>query len=331
MPRRNKVLIADDSIRPQGLELLRQSTELQQLPAYSSEAEIIEAASEVDGILLRTGTISAPVVETAPRLKIVSRHGVGYDNIDVEACTRHGVVVSITESANAQAVSEHAFACMLALANRIVAANAGIRQGRWDRAVNVGLELSGKVLGIFGLGRIGSRVARQATAFDMRVITCDPYIPEARVAEFKAELVDANALLQQADFVTLHLPLSAETRNLIGARELRVMKPTAYLVNTSRSGIIDETALYEALTSGEIAGAALDVFEQEPVAANHPLFELDNLLLCSPHVAGQSEESMVRMSVDAAQNILRVFRGEPPSFAVNPEVLNDHSRVAWRC
>ena len=330
MSYRHTVLVADDNVRPQGLDLLRKSTDLIRMPAYSSEDELLDAARDVDGILLRACTITAPIIESAARLQIVSRHGVGYDNVDVEACTRRGVVVSITESANAQAVGEHAFACMLALANKIVAANAGIRQGQWDRAGNVGLELSGKVLGIFGLGRIGSRVACLARAFDMEIITCDPYIDEDRAGRFYAELVDAATLIERADFLTLHVPLSTETRHLIGAPELESMKSTAYLVNTARGGIVDETALCAALGSGSIAGAALDVFEREPVAPDHPLFQLDNLLVCSPHVAGQSEESMVRMSMHAAQNILRVLSGEPPSFAVNPEVLNDRSRVAWR-
>ena len=330
MPQRPKVLIADDNIRQQGLDLLRQSTDLIQRPAYSSEDELREAARDVDGILLRACTLTASIIEAAERLQIVSRHGVGYDNVDVEACTRRGIVVSITESANAQAVSEHAFACMLALANKIVAANVGIRQGEWDRAGNVGLELSGKVLGIFGLGRIGSKVARQARAFDMEVIACDPYIDKTRATRFDTELVDPITLLERADFITLHVPLSTETRHLIGLPELERMKSTAYLVNTARGGIVDETAVCAALGSGSIAGAALDVFEEEPVAPDHPLFQLDNLLLCSPHVAGQTEESMVRMSVHAAENILRVLRGEPPTCAVNPEVLNDRSRVAWR-
>jgi D-3-phosphoglycerate dehydrogenase len=330
MPTCHKVLIADDNLSPQGLDLLRQSTDLIQLPAYSTEDQLREAARDVDGILLRACNLTAPIIEAAARLQIVSRHGVGYDNVDVEACTRRGIVVSITESANAQAVSEHAFACMLALANRIVAANASMRQGKWDRAGLVGLELGGKVLGIFGLGRIGSKVAKQARAFDMEVITCDPYIGEDRASQFGAELVEAATLLERADFITVHVPLSPETRHLIGASELERMKSTAYLVNTARGGIVDEAAICAALDSGSIAGAALDVFEEEPVPPNHPLFQLDNLLLCSPHVSGQTAESMVRMSVDAAENILRVLRGEPPSFAVNPEVLKDRSRVAWR-
>ena len=330
MPRHNRVLIADNNIHPQGVELLQQSVELLQIPAYSSEEEIIESVSNIDGILLRACTISAPIIQAAGKLQIISRHGVGFDNVDVEACTRHGIVVSITESANAQAVSEYTFACLMALANKIVPADAGIRQGLWNRVGNVGLELSGKALGIFGLGRIGSRVARQAAAFDMQVIACDPYIEKARARQFNAKLVDADTLLQQADFLTLHVPLSAETRHLISTSELKAMKPTAYLINTSRGGIVDEMALCSALDSGTISGAALDVFEEEPVATDHPLFQLDNLLLCSPHIAGQSEESMVRMSVHAAKNILRVFSGKPPSFTVNPAVLKNHSRVAWQ-
>ncbi len=330
MPASRKVLIADDNISPEGVDLLSRAADLVHLPAYTPEPEIAAAAADVDGILVRACEIPASVVEAAPRLQVVSRHGVGYDNVDVEACTRNGIVVSITERANVQAVSEHAFACMLALANKIVAADAGIRRGEWERAAYVGTEMHGKVLGIFGLGRIGSRVARQAAAFQMEVVACDPYVDPAHAAELRAELVSAEALLHRADYVTLHVPLSVATHHLIGAPELEAMKLTAFLVNTSRGGIVDERAVCAALRAGRLAGAALDVFEQEPVSSEHPLHDVENLLLCSPHVAGQSQESMVRMSLHAAENILRVFRGQPPSFTVNPEVLSDTSRVTWK-
>ena len=323
------VLIADTSIRPEGIELLKKTASVVELPAYCAEEDLIAAAHDADAILARACVISKAVIQAAPRLKIVCRHGVGFDNVDVEECTRLGIPVSITEEANSEAVSEQAFACILALATRVAQANSNVRSGRWDRDRFVGVELHGKVLGIFGLGRIGSRTARHAAAFDMRVLACDPYITEGPAAACGADLVDGDTLLTRADFVSIHTPLNAETRHLIGKRELALMKATAMLVNTARGGIIDERALYEALVAGQLAGAALDVFEQEPVAADHPLLTLDTLL-CSPHVAGQTEESMVRMSLGAAENILRVFRGEVPSSVVNPEVLSDRARVDWQ-
>jgi len=325
----HRVLIADTSIRVEGLRLLEKSVSVIELPAYSSERNLIDAARNVDGILARACVISAPVILSAKKLKIVSRHGVGFDNVDVAECTRHGIAVSITEEANAQAVSEHAFAGMLAVANKIVPAHEAVRAGEWDRSKWVGVELHGKVLGIIGLGRIGSRVARQGAAVDMEILACDPYIESAEATRVGATLVDPKTLLSRSDFISLHAPLREETRHMIGSSELGMMKSSVILVNTSRGGIIDDGALCHALATGAIAAAAIDVFEEEPVAQDHPLLKMANVLY-SPHVAGQSEESMVRMSVGAAQNILRVLDGEPPSYLVNPEVLTDRSRINWR-
>jgi len=324
-----KVLLADAAIRPEGMETLEEVASLIPFPAYASEADLVPAAGDIDAILARTGEISRAVVRASPRLKIVSRHGAGVDNVDVEACTRLGVVVTTTGDANSAAVSEHAFACLLGVARKVALADAGVRSGRWVRNEILGFELQGKVLGIVGLGRIGSRMARHAKGFDMEVIAFDPYADPEVAQKLDVTLMDFQTLLLRSDFVSLHVPLTAETRNMIGKAELELMKPSAILVNNARGGLIEEEALYEALAGGGIAGAALDVFAQEALSADHPLTRLDNLL-CSPHVAGQTEEALVRMSVGAAENILKVFRGEVPSFVVNPEVLENTSRVAWR-
>jgi len=324
-----QILITDAAVRPEGLEMLKEVAELRQLPPYSSPEALVGAAKEVDAILARTAVISKAVINASSKLKIVSRHGVGVDNVDVAECTRLGIVVAITGDANSQAVSEHAFGGMLAVARKLAQANAHIRSGQWVREQFVGVELYRKVLGIIGLGRIGSRLARQAAAFEMEVIAYDPYLKAEAARPLNVPLVPLETLLRRADFISLHLPLTEETRNLIGPAELDLMKPAAILVNTARGGLIDEQALYRALAEKRIAGAALDVFEQEPLAANHPLTQLDNLL-CSPHVAGQTQEALVRMSIGAAENILRVLRGEPPSFTDNPEVLNNSARVAWQ-
>ena len=324
-----KVLLADMAIHPAGIDLLAEQSALVKLPSYSPEAEVLEAARDVDAILARTCVISAPIIRAAPRLKIVSRHGVGHDNVDIDACTRHGIAVSITEGSNAESVSEHAFTCMLAVANRLIPAHAATRAGQWERDKMTGLELHGKTMGIFGLGRIGARTAKHARAFDMEVLACDPYISQKEARSVGATLVEPGTLLRRADFISIHVPLTAETRHLIGSQELERMKSTAILVNTSRGGIIDEEALYQTLAAGHLYGAALDVFEEEPVRPDYPLLQLDNLV-CSPHVAGVTAESMVRTSVAAAKNILHVLRGEKPSHLVNPEVLKNHSRVAWR-
>ena len=315
-----KVLVTDASIRPEGLAMLEAVASLTILQSYSSEAEVVRAVEGADAILARTSVISEAVVSASSRLKIVSRHGVGVDNVDVDACTRHGVMVTITGDANSQAVSEHAFSSFLAVARKVAFANSHVRAGEWNRDLFIGVELYGKVLGIIGLGRIGTRLAKQAAGFDMEVLAYDPYVDAGAVQNSNVTLVDLVTLLHRADFISLHLPLTTETRHIIGPAELAAMKPLAILVNTARGGLIDESALYQALANEIIAGVALDVFEQEPLPVGHPLTQLDNILL-SPHVAGQTEESLIRMSVSAAENILAVFNGQVPPFVVNPEVL----------
>jgi D-3-phosphoglycerate dehydrogenase len=321
------VLIADASIHPAGIDLLQEAATTSKLPAYAPEEALVAAARDADAILARTATISAPVVAAAPRLRVVSRHGVGLDYVDVAACTRRGVLVTTTGDANAQAVSEQAFALLLGVARKVALADAQIRSGRWAREQMVGLELHRKVLGIVGLGRIGSRVARHAQGFEMEVLACDPYIPEAQAHAAGAAPVDLQTLLRRADYISLHVPLNEETRHMIGAAELQQMKPSAVLVNTARGPIVDQDALYEALRYGRIAGAGLDVFEEEPLPAHCPLTQLENIV-CSPHCAGQTQEAMVRVSVRAAENVLCVLRGElpPPSLVANPEALE---RLAW--
>ena len=321
-----KVLVADDSIRPEGIRMLKEVAWVTALPAYPSEEELVDAAQDVDAILSRSAVISSPVIGASPKLKIVSRHGVGLDYVDVEACTGHGVLVTITGDANSEAVSEHAFGCLCAVARKIAIADAGIRSGEWERERIVGVELYGKVLGIIGLGRIGSRMAKHARGFAMQVIACDPYVEPERARRLGVALVDLETLLRRSDFVSLHVPLTEETKHMIGRAELKSMKPSAILVNTARGAVVDQRALYEALVGREIAGAALDVFEEEPLPVDHPLTELDNVV-CTPHCAGQTTEAMVRVSIRAAENILCVLRGEVPSLSLiaNPKVLGDMS------
>ncbi len=321
-----RVLVADDTIRPEGIRMLEEVASLTTLPAYSTEEQLLDAVRDADAILSRTAMISGSVVAAAPRLQIVSRHGVGLDYVDVEACTQHGVIVTITGDANSQAVSEHAFASLMAVARQLILAAADLRSGTWDRERAVGVELYRKTLGIVGLGRIGSRMARHARGFDMQVIACDPYIDSERARGLDVALVDLETLLRRSDFVSLHVPLTEETRGLIGRAELAWMKPSAILVNTARGGVIEERALYEALAERRIAGAALDVFAEEPLPAGHPLVLLDNVV-CTPHCAGQTEEALVRVSVRAAENILCVYRGEVPPLVVNPEALENRSRA----
>ena len=323
----HKILIADANIAAEGYELLESAT-LLTVPERATDSQILDMVRDVDAILARTFVVSTELIQHAAALKVVSRHGVGVDNVDVAECTRRGIAVAVTGDANSQAVAEHAIACILAVANRVAGADAHVRDGQWERNRWVGVELYRKVMGVIGLGPIGSRTARIAQGFEMEVLACDPYTTAERAQAVGATLVDLPALLQRADFISIHVPLTAETRHLIGREQLAAMKPGSILVNTARGGLVDEHALGEALVSGPLAGAALDVFKQEPIPPDHPLLSLENLLV-SPHIAGQSAESMVRMAIGAADNILRVLRGEEPSHLANPKVLENRSRVAW--
>lgn len=324
-----KVLVTDHNIRQEGIDRLRENgIVVQVLEAGSPRDVLIDAAQNVDGMLARGSKIMRDVL-LSPNLQVVSRHGVGFESVDVDACTELGVAVCISGDANSQAVSEHAFCLLLACARNVRGAHEIVMNGTWARGDLAGIELYGKTLGIVGIGRIGSRVARQAAAFGMRVLACDPYVGDDVFGEIGAQRVDLETLLSDSDFVTLHCPLNDQTFEMIGAAELDRMKPTSLLINAARGELIDEPALHTALTTGQIAAAGLDVFHEEPPSVDHPLFQLDNVV-CSPHIAGQTEEALIRTSVAAADNILSVFRGEEPDVLVNRQVLQNGSRISWK-
>ena len=318
-----RILVSDRTIDPAGLDLLREVAELDFLEGYAAPEAFAAKVDSVDAIFCRNGIIDASVIDAAPKLKIVSRHGVGYDNVDIDACTRCGVVVTTVGEANSQSVSEHAIAMMLYLCRFLYRTNAEMDDGQWKRTTLIGTELFEKTLGIVGLGRVGSRLAKHAAGFDMEIIAYGPYLAADTCAGHGTRKVDLQTLLQESDYISLHLPLNANTRCLIGAKELALMKETVILVNCARGGIVDEHALYDALVKKRIAAAGVDVFEDEPLAGGHPLVNLPNVCH-SPHVAGQTAESLVRVSLQTAENILTVLRGETldPGYIVNPEVLS---------
>ena len=320
------VLLCGNVIAPEGVALLEPVATLAQVGDYCTEAERIEAARDADAMLVRTGAVTRALLEACPRLKIVSRHGVGYDAVDVPACTDHGVLVTITPNANATAVSEHALALMLACARKVTQADALLKQGKWAREPFVGIELSGRTLGLVGLGRVGSKVAHLAQGFGMTVLAADPYTAPERAAAAGVMLMPLEEMLPQSDFVSVHAPLTPDTHHIIGARTLPLFKHTAILVNTARGPLVDPAALAEALQAGRLAAAGIDVFEQEPFAADDPLHGLPNVV-ATPHVAGNTQESLVNLAVDAAKNILAVFAGQMPDGLVNPEVLKNTTRV----
>jgi D-3-phosphoglycerate dehydrogenase len=259
------------------------------------------------------------LAELAPQLRVIARNGVGYDQIDLPAATRLGIPVTITPAGNHGAVAEHAFALMLAVARRIVTGAVDTKAGHWRRR-HAFIPLRGRVLGIVGLGRIGCSVATRAKAFGMRVLACDQFPNEQFAKECGIELVDLETLLKESDFVTLHAPSTAETRDLINRRTLARMKPGSVLINTARGGLVDEAALHEAIASGHLAGAGLDVLKLEPPPADHPLLALDNVII-TPHLAAFDTQAREDMATAAAQNIIDLLAGKwPVGSIVNPDV-----------
>ncbi len=287
-----------------------------------SEEAMTRTAAEAAGILFRIRPhCTAALMEACKRLRVVGRHGVGLDTVDIPAATRLGVAVVHAPGSNSQAVAEHALMMMLVCVKRALVIDRMTRAGDWsakDQAGNT--ELGGKTLGIVGVGNIGRRVARFAAALGMRVLGYDKYVPADEVRRRGAEPVESlEALLPQCDVVTFHTPLTPETRHLINARTLALMKDGAILVNTSRGGVQDERALFEALARGKLAAAGLDVFEEEPTPVDNPLLNLDNVIVSS-HMAGVTREANRQMGVQVAGEMLRVLRGERPDVLVNPDV-----------
>lgn len=287
-------------------------------PIDRSEAASIERVRGIHGAVVGAEPYTERVI-AASALKVISRTGVGYDAIDVEAATAHGVVVCTAPGANAEAVADHAFGLILALARRILPLDQGLRARDWRRPGSI--DVYGQTLGILGLGRIGKRVARRARGFSMRIVAHDPVWDEEFAAEHGVERLSLEDVVREADFLTLHLPSTAETRHVVDARRLALMKPTAFLINAARGALVDEAALYDALRDGRIAGAGLDVFEREPLGAS-PLLELENVVL-TPHSAYYSPKSNAATVQMALENALLVLAGQRPLFCVNPEVFGE--------
>jgi len=292
-----KVIVAD-KISERGVELLRKAG----LNAVLTTKETIHAElADADALIVRSATrVTKDLLEKAPRLRAVGRAGVGVDNIDLPEATKRGVLVMSTPGGNAVSVAEHTFALMLALARQVPKVDAGLREGRWEKSSS-GTELRGKTLGLIGLGRIGGEVARRAEAFDMKIIAYDPYISEAAAKELQVELVNLERLLAESDFISLHTALSPATQNMINAKSIEKMKKSARIVNAARGELIDEAALAEALKSGRLAGAALDVFVEEP-PKNSPLIGLQNLI-GTPHIAGSTAEAQEEVGTQVAVQI----------------------------
>jgi D-3-phosphoglycerate dehydrogenase len=317
---RFKVLLTD-KIDPAGMEILEKVADIK-FSSSVSEETLTNEASDVDGMIVRVpAVVTRKVLENARRLKVVARFGVGYENIDLEAATEKGIVVTYTPGANAVSVAEHVLGLMFALAKRITQADNAVRKLDWEMRLDYsGIELAGKTLGLVGLGRIGTYIADLAKGLGMSVLVSDPYVSGEKAGELGVELLALEPLLRRSDFVVICCALTDETSGLISEKAIDMLKPTSYLINVARGPIVDEQALIKALRDKRIAGAALDVFEKEPPDANNPLLNLQNVIL-SPHVAGVAQDASRRMSVWVAEDVVRVLNHELPKYPVNPQVL----------
>jgi D-3-phosphoglycerate dehydrogenase len=320
------VVFTDDTVHPAAAERLAPSCELRVLTGiYPKEQTLAEACAGATAILARMGVVTRRVIEAAPKLKIIARHGIGVDAVDLDAANEHGIIVTTTGSVNAGAVAEYAFALLLGIVRKVRQADGGMRNGEWNRNPLVGMELAGKTLGIIGLGAIGKHMARQALGFRMRVLAQDPVAKPP--GDLDIEMTTREDLLARSDVVSLHMRLSKDTWHTIDGKNLALMKPTAIFVNVSRGELVDEKELITALQTGRIAGAALDVYEHEPLATDSPLRQLPNVLL-SPHVAGQTRESMRLVALAAADAILDVIAGRTPAHVYNPEASSRPTQTA---
>lgn len=281
---------------------------------------LMDKVREVDGLLcLLTDKIDAPLMDNAPRLKVISNCAVGYDNIDVAAATQRGIAVGNTPGVLTETTADFAFALLLAAARRVVQAERYTRAGKWKTwglTVLLGQDVFGATLGLVGLGRIGTAVAKRARGFEMRVLYYDPQCRPDVEAQLNLTYADLDTVVRQADFLSIHTPLTETTRHLVNADLLRKMKKTAILINTARGAVVDQAALYTALREGWIAGAALDVTDPEPIALDDPLLTLDNCII-TPHIASASVATRTKMAVMAAHNLLAGVRGEPLPNPVN--------------
>jgi D-3-phosphoglycerate dehydrogenase len=300
-------------LEPLGVELRPQQCR--------SEEEIVELAQEADAVLNCYAKMTARVIEGLKRCKIIARYGIGVDNVDLAAATKAKILVTNVPDYCIDEVSDHALALLLALARRITVADGAVKAGAWDVVAHAGMRrLRGQTLGLLGFGKIAKALASKVQPLGMKALVYDPYLEAALIAQHGAEAANLDRLLAEADAISIHVPLSPETRNLIGPGELARMKSTAFLINTSRGGIVDEQALAEALKAGRIGGAALDVLFVEPPPLDHPLRKLPNIIL-TPHLAFYSRESVIELQTKAAEEVARALKGEPPRSPVNPEVL----------
>lgn len=325
-----KILIPE-KVSPDGLALLQTSFEVHEKKGLSPE-ELLEIISQYEALIVRSETkVTSTLLSAAKKLKVVARAGVGVDNVDVESATKHGIIVVNSPSGNINAAAEHTIALMMAVARNVGDACSSIKAGKWERSRLVGVEAKGKTLAIIGLGKVGLTVARIASGFGMNLIGYDPYANPSLTTAASVSLRPSLAeLLKEADFLTLHTPLIASTKGMIGAAELATMKPTARILNVARGGMIDEAALLDALNSGTIAGAGIDVFTSEPPEADSPAFRLiaHPKVVATPHLGASTREAQENVSIDVCEQVISILSGQLPRSAVNaPLILPEEYRT----
>ena len=309
-----KVLIAD-RIDKEGIEFLRQHVDVTVEPGLNPE-DLKAKIGDYDALVVRSQTkVGAEIIERGEKLKVIGRAGVGTDNIDVDAATRKGIVVVNAPTANTVSAAEHTIALMLALARNVPEANNQLKSGKWQREKLIGVELRNKTLGIIGLGNVGSEVAKRAQAFEMHVIAYDPFVSTDFARNIKVDLAPLEQVLTEADFLSLHVPLTATTTQLIGAEELAKVKPTARIINCARGGLVDEKEVVKAVEEGRLAGAAFDVFESEPLTESS-LFQNEKIII-TPHLGASTTEAQAQAAQDIAEQVLTVLKGQFSRYAVN--------------
>ena len=317
-----KVLIAD-AINEKGIENLKEVAEVVVDTEITPE-ELSNTIHEYNGIIVRSRTkLTADIIKKADNLQIIARAGVGVDNIDLDAATEKGIMVVNSPESTSVTVAEHTMGLILSMARKISIADKSVKDGKWEKKKFMGVELRNKTLGVIGMGRIGSQVVNRCKAFGMDAMAYDPYLPEEVAKQMGVELTDLDTVLKNSDFITIHVPLTPETKHSISTEQFELMKDTAYIVNCARGGVIDEDALYDALTNNKIGGAALDVYENEPPESDYKLFELDNIVL-TPHIAASTKEAQRDAAIIVADEIIDLIKGNNPKNVLNmPRIDNN--------
>ena len=314
-----KVIVAD-SINQKGIDNLKEVAEVVVDIDITSE-DLLNTISEYEAIVVRSRTkVSREIIDRGNKLKIIARAGVGIDNVDVEAATERGIMVINAPESTSITVAEHTIGMMLTVARKIAIADKSVKKNKWEKNRFMGVELRNKTLGVVGMGRIGSQVVSRCKAFEMNAIVHDPYLPKQIVKEMGLKLTDLKTVLKKADFITIHVPLTPETKHLISKEEIEIMKDDAFLVNCARGGIIDEDALYDALTNDKLGGAALDVYEKEP-PKNDKLLTLNNIVT-TPHIAASTKEAQRDASIIVANEMIKVLNGITPKNILNMPVVD---------